>query len=82
MRADLDHCSILLEALPLNELSDAFKLSVEDGKGRNAFDGFRQRLLNRQEFNNFRVRASALSIQQQAFLTALGFQCGQTALNR
>jgi len=72
---EMAHCSLVLNALPLDKLSAQFKQSVAVGEVRKAFDGFRRRLLSRQEFNSMSVQAGALSPSQRHFLSTLGFLC-------
>ncbi len=64
----------LLAALPLPQLSDEFKIDLNAGLGKEAFDAFRQRLLSRQEFRSRLLLKSNYTQAQTEFLSILGFQ--------
>ena len=63
----------LLQAFPLHDLSARFKAEIAAGAGDKAFDSFRQKLLQRREFNTKSLETSKYSASQQDFLSALGF---------
>ncbi len=64
----------LLQAFPIHELSAQFKTEVAAGTGAKAFDTFRQKLLQRREFNTKSLEACHYTIPQREFLEQLGFR--------
>ena len=63
----------LLTAFPLDELSVQFKQALNSGAGAEAFDSFRQKLLQRREFVSRLLGRGNYSSSQQELLSALGF---------
>jgi erythronate-4-phosphate dehydrogenase len=70
----LSEWSTLLAAFPLIELSEQFKQALSDGAGTEAFDSFRQQLLQRREFTSRPLRKGIYSSSQQEQLIVLGFR--------
>ena len=66
--------SALLGAFPLNELSTQFKRALSEGSGVEAFDSFRQLLLQRREFESRQLRSGNYSPEQRQRLSILGFR--------
>lgn len=69
----LAHWQTVLAALAIDKLSMKFKQSLQDGKGAEAFDSFRQELLQRREFESVLLKKGAYTAKQQEQLTLLGF---------
>ncbi len=67
----------LLGLLPLNRLSEEFKLSVSQGKSAMEFDAMRKQLLNRREFRHTHIANFVFNTGQQHFLNIVGLQCDQ-----
>ena len=66
--------SALLGAFPLDELSTQFKRALSEGSGVEAFDSFRQLLLQRREFESRQLRSGNYSPEQRQRLSILGFR--------
>ncbi|PCI73768.1 MAG: 4-phosphoerythronate dehydrogenase [SAR86 cluster bacterium] len=66
--------STLLTAFPLDKLSEQFKQALNDGVGPEAFDSFRQKLLQRREFTSRPLGRDIYSLNQQEQLIVLGFR--------
>lgn len=66
--------STLLAAFPLDQLSAQFKQAIRLGAGSEAFDAFRQKLLQRREFIDRPLSREAYSSEQLAQLSILGFR--------
>lgn len=64
----------LLAAFPLDGLSTQFKQALREGRGVEAFDSFRQQLLQRREFESRQLRSSNYSLNQRQRLSILGFR--------
>lgn len=64
----------LLEAFPLDQLSAQFKQEVRLGAGSEAFDAFRQKLVQRQEFVGTPLSSDAYSSEQRQQLSIFGFR--------
>jgi len=71
---DLAEWSTLLATFPLGELSEQFKQALEAGAGGEAFDSFRQKLLQRREFVSRVLSRGSYSSDQQELLSILGFR--------
>lgn len=65
---------VVLTAFPLLTLSEQFKQALSEGAGAEAFDSFRQRLLQRREFSSTILTGSNYSPEQREQLAILGFQ--------
>lgn len=66
--------STLLAAFPLDQLSNQFKQAVRLGAGAEAFDAFRQKLVQRREFVGRSLSGDAYSSEQLKQLSILGFR--------
>ncbi|PCJ28445.1 MAG: 4-phosphoerythronate dehydrogenase [SAR86 cluster bacterium] len=65
--------NVLLNAFPLEEISQNFKHAVSEGVGERVFDQIRQQLLSRREFKAIILNSHELTEKQQKNLNVLGF---------
>ncbi|HWL92717.1 MAG TPA: 4-phosphoerythronate dehydrogenase, partial [Phycisphaerae bacterium] len=73
---------LLSEVLPLGEIDDATRASVESGEIGGAFDGVRAKYAGRHEFNAISVQAKGAGAADLTLLAGLGFSIGGTERRR